>query len=381
MKNLKIKTVFLTIVLAITYSVQSQTNTAQYDVNKLKGMKSKAAYITLDQKEFGNTKTFQEDDVTYKLWYNSKTGQCIKTFSKNYYIARVENSSSCKGNASSNNSNNAFDINKLKRMKSKAAYTTLEQNNFGNSKTFQEGDVTYKLWYNSKTEQCVKTFSRNYYIVKVENSNNCKGKNTAIINTSSTNNTTVNTNTTSNTNTTINTTNNTSTTVNTNTANTSNNTNTTTVNTNTSSSDTKFTINKLKGMKSKAAYTTLAQNDFGNSKTFQEGNVTYKLWYNSKTGECVKTYSRNYYIIKIEKSTKCKSNNSSTDNKYNKQYKGMKSKAAYTSLAQNGFGNTKTFQEGNVTYKLWYNSKTDECIKTFSKSYYIAKVEISNSCK
>ena len=42
----------------------------------------------------------------------------------------------------------------------------------------------------------------------------------------------------------------------------------------------------------------------------------------------------------------------------------MKSKAAYASLEQHGFANTKTFQEDDVTYKLWYNSKKDQCIKT-----------------
>ncbi len=71
-------------------------NSGGININELKGMKSKAAYASLEQKGFSNTKTFQEDDVTYKLWYNSKSDQCVKTFSKNYYIARIENSNNCK---------------------------------------------------------------------------------------------------------------------------------------------------------------------------------------------------------------------------------------------------------------------------------------------
>ncbi|AEH02508.1 hypothetical protein [Lacinutrix sp. 5H-3-7-4] len=351
MKCLQLKNIFLVIVLAVTYSSQSQSNTNLLDVSQLNGMKSKAAYVTLEQNNFGNSKTFQEDDVTYKLWYNSVSGQCIKTYSKNFYIARVENSTSCKGKNTS--ANNPYNISELSKMKSKAGYTTLEQNGFGNTKTFQEGNVTYKLWYNSKTGQCVKTYSRNFYIVKVENSNNCGGNtNTGLGSIDNLNNNTVSTTSTP----TISTT----------------QTNTTTV----TSVNNSFSISDISGMKSKAAYVTLEQNGYANSKTFQEGNVTYKLWYNSKTGECLKTFSRNFYIVKTENSNNC--NNT---NVYNSKYKGLKSKAVYTSIEQSGFGNTKTFQDRNVTYKLWYNSKTDECIKTFSKNYYIAKVEISNSCK
>lgn len=71
-------------------------NHGKYDFSSLQGMKSKAGYASLEQNGFSNTKTFQEDDVTYKLWYNSETDQCIKTYSKNYYLARVENSNNCK---------------------------------------------------------------------------------------------------------------------------------------------------------------------------------------------------------------------------------------------------------------------------------------------
>ena len=67
-----------------------------YDFSRLNGMKADTAYVTLEQNGFGNTKTFQEDGVTYKLWWNSNKQQCIKTYSKNYYIARIENSNHCK---------------------------------------------------------------------------------------------------------------------------------------------------------------------------------------------------------------------------------------------------------------------------------------------
>lgn len=66
------------------------------DINELRGMKSKAAYVSLEQHGYNNTKTFQEDNVTYKLWFNSKVDHCVKTYSKNYYIARIENSNNCK---------------------------------------------------------------------------------------------------------------------------------------------------------------------------------------------------------------------------------------------------------------------------------------------
>lgn len=183
MKNTKFKSISFLLFLFIISSTSAQiisrenskkeksNNHQKFDVDEIRGMKSKAGYASLEQHGFTNTKTFQEDDVTYKLWYNSKKDQCIKTYSKNYYIARVENSSGCTGKVTSGNVSDKLD---LKGMKSKSAYAKLEQNGFSNTKTFQEDDVTYKLWYNSKKDECIKTYSKNYYIARAEKSNSCK---------------------------------------------------------------------------------------------------------------------------------------------------------------------------------------------------------------
>ncbi len=180
MKNINFNTVFFVLFLfavssstaQIASKINKNSNTREkFDVNEIKGMKSKAGYASLEQHGFNNTKTFEEDGVTYKLWYNSKKDQCIKTYSKNYYIARAENSSGCTGNGGNGGD---FGMLELKGMKSKSAYAKLEQHGFSNTKTFEEDGVTYKLWYNSKKDECIKTYSKNYYIARAEKSNNCK---------------------------------------------------------------------------------------------------------------------------------------------------------------------------------------------------------------
>lgn len=77
------------------YSSNQNNSSKWYNFSSLKGMKAKAAYANLEQHGFANTKTFQEDGVTYKLWWDSKREQCIKTYSKDYYLARIENSHNC----------------------------------------------------------------------------------------------------------------------------------------------------------------------------------------------------------------------------------------------------------------------------------------------
>ncbi|WP_455168711.1 hypothetical protein, partial [Aegicerativicinus sediminis] len=53
---------------------------------------------------------------------------------------------------------------------------------------------------------------------------------------------------------------------------------------------------------------------------------------------------------------------------------------AYDELNDRGFREQKSHQDGGKTYRVFYNSRTDQCIKTLSENKRISKVMASNRC-
>lgn len=182
MKITNLKSVFFILLVSIVYSAQSQ-NTPR-ELRDLIDMR--AAYLddNMADKGYKFIKNEKSDSDSYSYYWNRNSNKCVVTRTSNGRVASIVNtpSSDCNkydnhdGHNHSDHSNNhgGIDIDELRGMKSKAAYASLEQHGYDNTKTFQEDDVTYKLWYNSKKDHCVKTYSKNYYIARIENSNNCK---------------------------------------------------------------------------------------------------------------------------------------------------------------------------------------------------------------
>ena len=246
------KLVVLPMLLSVTFFANAQRidndakRRSDFNMYELQGKKAETSYETLKQNGFGEVKEVKGDGVTYKLWWNSRQKQCIKTTSKNYYIVKVENSDGCDKSSNAtkpSDGNKGFDMHQLQNMKAVTAYETLKQHGFGEVKDVKGDDVTYKLWWNSRTYECIKTTSKDYYIFTAEKSDACEMS---------------------------------------------------------------FNKNDLQGMKAVTAYETLKQRGFGEVKEVKGDGVTYKLWWNSHKNECIKTTSKNYYIIKVENSDNCK---------------------------------------------------------------------------
>ena len=64
-------------------------------VDYLKGWKALSAYAELKSKGFHEIKKHTTNGKTYRIWYNKRTNQCIKTLSKNERIAEIMKSTHC----------------------------------------------------------------------------------------------------------------------------------------------------------------------------------------------------------------------------------------------------------------------------------------------
>jgi len=53
---------------------------------------------------------------------------------------------------------------------------------------------------------------------------------------------------------------------------------------------------------------------------------------------------------------------------------------AYRDLKSRGFSQQKEFQDKGVTYRVWYNNSTRQCIKTYSRDYKIYDIKVSTHC-
>ena len=61
----------------------------------LLGMDAVRAYDQMERRGFRQQKEHSNDGKTYRVWYNSKTDQCIKTVSENKRISEVMRSTHC----------------------------------------------------------------------------------------------------------------------------------------------------------------------------------------------------------------------------------------------------------------------------------------------
>ncbi|RZJ66646.1 MAG: hypothetical protein EOO50_08965 [Flavobacterium sp.] len=60
---------------------------------------------------------------------------------------------------------------------------------------------------------------------------------------------------------------------------------------------------------------------------------------------------------------------------------GIKAPAAYLKLQSRGFGEVKEVRDGANTYKLFFNAKSSQCIKTTSRDGKISSVKAATNCQ
>lgn len=127
-------------------------------------------------------------------------------------------------------------------------------------------------------------------------------------------------------------------------------------------------------------------------KTDKVGNSAWQNWYNSRKNKCVTVSITDGRVVSVVNSTLADCGKGkyggSVSNSFNNQGEGFKYSYlsqkdavwAYEELSANGFMLQKTHQQGGNTYKIWYNSNTNQCVKTTSKDKLISVIENSSNC-
>jgi len=149
----------------------------------------KASYADKELERMGyhyiNSKSSGRTD--YANWWNNSKRKCITVRLENGIVRSVQNTSAsaCKkssyggndynsgNNGNGNHSGNAVKVNDLVGWKALSAYDELESRGFREVKKFSSSGKTYRVWYNSRTRQCIKTLSQNKKITSIIRSTRC----------------------------------------------------------------------------------------------------------------------------------------------------------------------------------------------------------------
>jgi hypothetical protein len=200
----------LLIMFACVFSAHSQTPSGLEDLIEMR-----ASYLDQEMKDRGYkfVKTTTDGNLKNSIYHNRSANQCVKCVTANGKVVSISNSyGDCPNNSYGSNSynnygynnyhnhdnqnsyhtgsysnynygNNNYGVNRsngnyeyyddLVYKDARNAYSKLQQRGFYEVKKVQDGGNTYKLFYNDRTRQCIKTTSRDERITSINTSNHC----------------------------------------------------------------------------------------------------------------------------------------------------------------------------------------------------------------
>ncbi|WP_224491250.1 hypothetical protein [Robertkochia flava] len=113
-------------------------------------------------------------------------------------------------------------------------------------------------------------------------------------------------------------------------------------------------------------------------------------WYNSRTRQCLRMEVDDDVVrdVRYTSTSYCTNAGNRPEESYSKGsgrtsldfLQGWGAIKAYDRLADEGFRETKNHKDGGKTYRVWYNSRTGECVKTLSQKEKITEIILSNRC-
>lgn len=151
------------------------------------------------------------------------------------------------------------------------------------------------------------------------------------------------------------------------------------------SSDGYMNLNAFRGMREADASDRLQREGYRVVETDGRGRGMVDLyWYNERDRECVKMEVDGDYVQSVTRTSTSACQGSSRsysgDSTSMEYLDGWGAVRAYDELEDRGFRETKSHKDGGKTYRVWYNSRTGECVKTLSQNKKIAEIIPSNRC-
>lgn len=167
--------------------------------------------------------------------------------------------------------------------------------------------------------------------------------------------------------------------------------------------DTPRGLSYLIGMRASNLDSELANKGYTFVKTSKSGYDSYQNWWSNSKSRCITVRVSDGRVKSVVTSPDFDCNRNNNDYGNNNNYNNNRpwhqdtnwndrpenlrylvtqdALYAYEELRQKGFRETKTYSDKDNTFKLWYNSRTDQCIRTWSKYRKIQNLATANNCR
>ncbi len=178
------KILFLLSCLVMFLSQDTQSQEKAYDLDDLIGVRASSSENAIEDRGYDLIKVDKSSDQIYQYWWNDRKNRCaIVRISdgKVRSAVRAPDSDCEKGRYSNSNNRDRnrrgdrdyVEYKDLEGEMATRAYDRLERRGFREGKNHSNDGKTYRVWYNNRTDQCIKTLSVNKRIKEIMESNRC----------------------------------------------------------------------------------------------------------------------------------------------------------------------------------------------------------------
>lgn len=304
-------------------------------VRELVDMRASSAEQEMERLGYEVSSVDKTSNGIYQYWYNNRERRCVQTVIRDGRVRSVESvsTSECEGHGSSGGS---LSLNSLSGMSEPDASTRLQREGYRVTSTDGKGGGRVDMyWYNSGNRRCIKMEVDDDYVRKVsytttsycdDSGNRSSG----------------------------------------------------------SYGSRELALSDYRNMNLGEAERNLRQSNWEKTETERRVGYTISYWYNNRDNRCIKLTAMNGKVSSLTdtKTSYCNSSSSSSSGGSTSMdhLQGRDAVRAYENLEDRGFRETKSHKDGGKTYRVWYNSRTGECIKTLSQNKRITEIISSNRC-
>ncbi|NIK93258.1 hypothetical protein GZ212_13935 [Mangrovimonas sp. CR14] len=175
----------LLVLLFFTISASFAQETAS-DLKDLVDMRASYLDNELENRGYHLINTEKSGYNSYQNWWNSRKNKCVSVRVSDGRVKSIVNTLPADCNKSGNESNRRGEFHHSSENEkhhdnyqtyvngpATSIYRKLQDDNFREVKNFQQDGYTYKLWYHSRTKECLKTVSYDYKLSKILFSHHC----------------------------------------------------------------------------------------------------------------------------------------------------------------------------------------------------------------
>lgn len=254
MGNYSYQLALLFFMTCVVVSAQSRV----HNLNDLRNMRASSAEIELERMGYELSSVDKTTTGIYQYWYNDRYNECIQSTIYDGRVVAVRTVSGDKCREGNSSSARGLDLWSYNGMREAEASSSLQRRGYRVVESDGKGRGMVDLyWYNERDRQCLKMEVNGDYVRKVTKTSTsyCSDSGSKRYNDANDRNST--------------------------------------------------SMDYLKGWPATKAYDRLEDRGYTQKKGHRDDGKTWRVWYNSRTGECIKTLSENSKISKVIPSSRC----------------------------------------------------------------------------